>query len=47
MAIMWQDAEHHFPCRQPSVRGWMRHNIDLARSEIEWLTAARTWPAEV
>ncbi|HTG19386.1 MAG TPA: hypothetical protein VK681_05035 [Reyranella sp.] len=42
VATMWQDAEHRCPCRQPSVRGWMQHNIDLARSEIEWLTAARS-----
>ncbi|MBS0220776.1 MAG: hypothetical protein JSR91_08540 [Proteobacteria bacterium] len=38
---LWQDAEDRCPCRQPSVRSWMRHNIDLARSEIAWLTAAR------
>lgn len=41
LAMQWQEAEARCPCRQPSVQGWMRHNIDLARSEIEWLSAAR------
>jgi hypothetical protein len=41
LAAQWRQAEHHCPCRQPSVRCWMQHNIDLARSEIEWLTTAR------
>lgn len=40
LAMQWQEAEVRCPCRQPSVRGWMRHNIDLAHSEIAWLTAA-------
>lgn len=39
---LWQDAEDRCPCRQPSVRSWMRHNIDLARSEIAWLMAGRS-----
>lgn len=42
VATMWQDAEHRCPCQEPSVRGWMQHNIDLARSEIEWLTLAKS-----
>ncbi|WP_395713628.1 hypothetical protein [Reyranella sp.] len=42
LASLWQEAEHRCPCRQASVRGWMQHNLDLARSEIEWLTAARS-----
>jgi hypothetical protein len=42
LAVQWREAEHHCPCRRPSVRFWMQHNIDLARSEIEWLTTARS-----
>lgn len=42
VATMWRDAEHRCPCQEPSVRGWMQHNIDLARSEIEWLTSAKS-----
>jgi hypothetical protein len=42
VATMWQDAEDRCPCREPSVRGWIQHNIDLARSEIEWLTSAKS-----
>lgn len=41
VATMWQRAEDRCPCREPSVRGWMQHNIDLAHSEIEWLTSAK------
>jgi len=41
LAAQWRQAEHHCPGRQPSVCGWMQHNIDLARAEIEWLTTAR------
>ncbi len=41
LATQWQEAEHHCPCRQASVRCWMQHNIDLAHSEIEWLTATQ------
>lgn len=42
VATMWQDAEDRCPCRERSVRGWMQHNINLARSEIEWLTSAKS-----
>jgi Putative AphA-like transcriptional regulator len=41
VAALWEDAERRCPCPQPSVRGWMKHNLDLARSEIDWLTATR------
>ncbi|HYC15552.1 MAG TPA: hypothetical protein VEC75_14975 [Stellaceae bacterium] len=36
-AELWQIAEDRCPCAQPSVRGWMRHNLDLARRELDWL----------
>lgn len=41
LATLWQDAEDRCPCRQPGVRGWIGHNLDLARSEIEWLVSVR------
>jgi len=34
---LWQGAERRCPCTQPSVRRWMRHNVMLARMEIDWL----------
>jgi len=42
VAALWEDAGRRCPCPQPSVRGWMKHNLDLARSEIAWLTAGRS-----
>ncbi len=37
----WQRAISLCPCRQSAVRGLMRHKRDLARFEIDWLTAVR------
>ena len=37
VAAGWQEAEDRCPCTQASVRGWMTHNLKLARSEIDWL----------
>jgi len=39
LAHLWQSAEDHCPCTQPSVRAWMKHNLNLARSEVDWLGA--------
>jgi len=39
MLSLWQVAERRCPCTRPSVRRWMRHNVTLARMEIDWLAA--------
>lgn len=39
LLALWKEAEAHCPCVQPMVRHWMRHNMLLARSEIEWLNS--------
>jgi len=37
VADFWKTAQDRCPCTQPSVRGWMKHNLSLARSEVDWL----------
>jgi hypothetical protein len=34
---LWETAQQRCPCSQPTVRRWMKHNVALARMEIDWL----------
>ena len=46
MLALWEGAERRCPCTQPSVRRWMRHNVLLARMEIDWLAGIALQSAE-